>query len=289
MGHSVTVNTAIKANTDFTKLLDTQMTNGNKRLEPIKKQFEENIVDFYKPYGKNYYSFGSGDKWHFSQTGEYSLGSITNIINGLAQNIALGIPGTGGDEKMPQDAKEGAKGSIGTLKGALQLTNVELHIAQLALGVVADVLDLFDSSVAGVIGASYTSQHISPGFMLHMYSMNAVAQHFTSFNEQNLQENALGYQIIFSLDQIKIEGDIVAASTYLQEIKDTAAKLISFNKQLGDMEQKIINLEMKGKSAKFLKQALKDATKFYNERNNSFTKYQKELEGLKVKQEKFAI
>lgn len=161
-----------------------------------------------------------GERWDFRQKDEFNLDSIINVIDSIVETVFS--PG----ENKPTT-----------------LTNQEYRdsATQVGKNIILNVLKIFQASSVVEFTHSYIAETVAPGLTLHMLVVTDSFANEHWLGNENIIENYIIFQLIYSEDIAKTEAKLVL---YDKQIKLMHTYLETMNTVEQQFMEKLVSGEV---------------------------------------------
>jgi|GEM_PF-6473737 len=176
--------------------------------------FHAGTQKFYADQNLDFSIISTGYQMDFKQESDFSLGKITDMINGIAGVLFGHDP----NKKMPPGGP--SQPSVDSLNAIAPLAGFETLAIQAGISIINSVLALFSTSTSQTYNKSEIRKELAPGLMIHMYSTNQIFKSETAFTNQSIFTTGFSFDIVFSKAQRVLLDDIAFLSSMEAGIKE---------------------------------------------------------------------
>lgn len=208
MGKSKSIEEQQKNNAKFQAYIDDIQQKMSKKAKIHEEEFIKKMKEYYGDEYDTVTHIGAAEKYDFRQLDEVTLKNLQDVIQSAVDAI---FPGSKQDQKMKEEAKE----AISTVEDFRGMA------AAVATNLIMGAMNVLATSSDITFNYSIKSESICPGLTLHVLVANDSYKSSEWFNNTEIVESYVRYELIFSYSQVQTEMDI----KYFNYQLDAIAKL----------------------------------------------------------------
>lgn len=209
MGQSKSITDLKQQNDEFNQYMTLATANLKSRAQPLEAEFNATVESFYTKNNWDQQPIGGGSNMDYRQASEFSLDSIQQSVQRVANAVFKG--GVPPDGTLMDDAKAVAK-------VASEMASFEVLALTAATSFLTQLLGAFDTGLSTEFHSTVQSKSLAPGLMLHTWYFGDAFQKEDYFNNQFIIENAVNFKLIYSFAQAAMEQDIAYMEFHSKEI-----------------------------------------------------------------------
>ncbi|MBB1255912.1 hypothetical protein [Streptomyces alkaliterrae] len=231
MGSSPSISELTKDSEEFRKYIDQLEKELDQRSSDRQEKLDAEVQKFI---ATNHYNdlrvLQEDEKHHFSQMKEFSLDSISKLINTIAKSLLPSADGGGSaggtsgktDKEAVSEAKDTTKSVLGA--SADVLIGFETLAVGRVLNVVSEILLEFQSSANVGYQSEVGAHEIGYGYQLFLSSAADSFQGKGILQGSQIVEYLFAYRLTHSISQAQAEGDVLLTKR-LEDSLELFAKL----------------------------------------------------------------
>lgn len=195
MGKSKSIEEQQKENTKFQAYIDDIQQTMSKKAKMHEEEFLNKMKEYYGSEYDAVIHIGAAEKYDFRQLDEVTLKNLQDVIQGAVDAI---FPGSKQDQGMDEKAKE-AISTVVDFRGMA---------AAVATNLIMGAMNILATSSDITFNYGIKSESICPGLTLHVLVANDSYKSSQWFNNTEIVESYIRYELIFSYSQVQTEMDI---------------------------------------------------------------------------------
>lgn len=233
MGHSNSIEEQAKKNAEFENYLKQMESNLSDRANNAWEQVNKDITDHYSKFNGESFELAKGDYQHVTTLSEWSLDSVSKMIN----SIQGAIFGKSSSPKGSTTISNDEKSKTPEVSVAIQaMSDLELLIAQTAFQSIQGILESFTSSTKTELMSNRKVIPLSPGLTLFIDIIENNIEQTKFFQSDLICQNFYLYTARYSI----AEGKNIINFNQLQALADLQA---GYNVQEKKIAKLISNLD----------------------------------------------
>ncbi|MEZ4868035.1 MAG: hypothetical protein R3C14_42295 [Caldilineaceae bacterium] len=226
MGHSPSIADLEKQDAEFSDYIKSATDNLNERAKPEEEDFHKMIESYYSQNKWDNQPICEGSNTDYRQTAEFSLDSIHESLQNVANSVFMG--------GAPPDGVHILQDFKAVAKIAVEMADFQVLALSAATAFITQILGAFTTTVSTEYHSNMASRSIAPGLVLHAWCYGDAFQRKDYFNNQFIIENVVDFNLTYSFAQAEMQQDIAYMDAHTQEIADLDEKIIEMQKNVDD-------------------------------------------------------
>lgn len=195
MGKSKSIEEQQKQNQEFQNYLKEIQANLTEKAKVYEGDFLNKMKEYYGGEYDSVIRIGAEEKYDFRQMNEVTLDNLQDVIQRTVDAI---FPGSKQEQSMDEKAKE----------AVAKVTDFRGMAAAVATNLIIGAMNVLATSSEITFNYGIRSESICPGLTLHVLVANNSYRDKRWFDNTEIVENYIRYELIFSYRQVETEMDI---------------------------------------------------------------------------------
>lgn len=231
MGVSTAVDKQIAADKKLGDNIANQQSLMDTSMQPFAEKFDPFVLKFYQDNKwTGFKGIGKGFRHDVQSQTTFSLEQITDLIRETAKDLLAG--NIGGFINAPTEDVQAA----GKAAKSVSLDGPDF-IVSAVVATISSVLGLFTFHSEGQVSQGMESHRIAPGITLHAYGYSATTSASGVTEHASLLLSSIGYQLIWCVEQQKMEQDMTFMAFISKQLTKLEAALDTMRDKLDAMEE----------------------------------------------------